>query len=362
MIQYFPTTTSISLKATLGFNMKIKYFPAEFGFSKYVIKEKHISWYTKNSIIHHPHLLISYGHRPDIPLRSFIDDENVTILGDSGGFQAVTLNQDFKAEDVIKWQNENCNIGITLDRPPLRKLINISEEDWFKGDEFDKYMKISNDNANLMMSTKSQNLKLYLALHGFNKESRKRWLMNGLKEYQNWDGYAIASKPNSDLQVLADWLIFAKENNLKNIHLLAISGTNTLPILVYMSQYFDNVWFDSSSYSMGSRQRNYFLPFTYRKSLSLASMKENSIPKVLPCDCNVCSQIEDTNIFTSNENTGWAGWLINMHNIVQTQRYITLLAGTVHNREIFDKIVGDKVVNILNYIDKALQKEEQVVF
>ena len=383
MIEYFPATTRISVEATQeyfmeyfpvltgsdyeakrGYYMNMEYFPVEFTESQYLINKYRIAWYTKDSIIHHPKVLVSYAHRPDKPLREIFNDDGVKILGDSGGFQAVTLNMNIDPNDVIKWQNENCDIGITLDRPPLRDLINVSPEAWYKGAEFEKYMKISNDNANLMMSKKNQNLKLYLALHGYDEATRKQWLIDGLKQYQNWDGYAIASKPNDDMKNLADWLIFAKNNNLKNIHLLAISGATTLPIAAYMSRYFDSIFFDSSSYSMGSRQRIYYLPFTVRGKLSMASMKENNngIPKTLPCDCQVCSKIKDTSIFSSTENMGFAGWLVNIHNIVQTQRYITLLAGTIHDREVFGKIVGRRVMEVINYIDDKLSGKGQITF
>lgn len=361
-IEYFPVTTAISYEATADYYMNCEYFPVEFTTPEYKNESHRIAWYTKDSIIHHPRMLISYGHRPDVPLRSFVDDEKVVIMGDSGGFQAVTLNQSIDPNDVIKWQNENCNIGITLDRPPLNDLINVTDAAWYKGAEFEKYMKISNDNANLMMSKKSSGLKLYLTLHGYDLQTRKQWLVDGLKQYQNWDGYALGVKPSSSLMAVADWLIFAKNNNLKNLHLLAISGANTLPIVVYMSKYFDSIYFDSSTYSMGSRQRIYYLPYSIKGKLSLTSMKDGSIPKTLPCDCPVCSKIKDTSIFSSNENTGFAGWLINMHNIVQTQRYLQLLNGIVQDKEVFSKIVGKNVMEVISYLDDKLAGKGQWTF
>lgn len=365
-MEYFPATTSISIDATAGY--MIEYFPVEFTESQYNLQTNgtkyKIAWYTKDSIIHHRRVLISYAHRPDKPLREIFNDEGVKILGDSGGFQAVQLKMDINANDVIKWQNENCDIGITLDRPPLSDLVNISKEAWHKGNEFDKYMRISNDNANLMMNKRRQDLKLYLALHGYDEATRTRWLEDGLKEYQDWDGYAIACKPNSDIELLADWLLFAKRHRLRNLHFLAISGANTLPIMVYMSKYFDNIYFDSSSYSMGSRQRQYFLPFSVKGKLTFSTQKDNKgIPETLPCDCGVCSKIRDTSIFSNPDTgTGLAGWLCNMHNIIQTQRYISLLSGIVHDREIFAKIVGKNVMEIISYLDDRLAGKGQTYF
>ena len=65
---------------------------------------------------------------------------------------------------------------MTLDRPPVEDYVNFR---WAVGDKFDKYMKISNDNANIMYQMKSDNLKLYLVVQGKDTQTRQKWLDDG---------------------------------------------------------------------------------------------------------------------------------------------------------------------------------------
>jgi len=356
-IKYFPATTGIGMSATENYN--IRYFPAvSFTLdSNYEINNRHISWYKKNSIIQHPYMLVSYGHKPSKPVKEYVD-ENMVIMGDSGGLQTMTTGVQFNPIDVINWHNENCDIGFTLDMPPIDNLFDHKS---VSNNRFIECINKSNSNANIMIEKKSEDLKLYLVIQGDTEKKRQDWLNGGLKEHSNWDGCSLSVKPQSDPYALADWLLFAKKNNLRNIHILGVSGSNTLPVIVYLAKYFDNVYFDSSSYAIGSQYRSYNLPYSNTK-LSLASLKSNDgIPKVMPCDCPVCSQIKDTSIFTSEE-TGKAGWLINMHNLWNTQRQLIFLEGIVYNKEIFLNEIGQKAQDTIQYIDNRLSGIQQLTF
>lgn len=339
-IKYFPAQSPISLLATR--NMK---------FLNY-----HVSWYKKNSIIHHPNLLTAYNEDFSTPLQDYID-EDITIMGDSGGFQNITLGKNFDPNNVIKWENENCDIGMTLDIPPidnLRSKENMTEE------KFYKCMERSNINANIMMGKKSNELKLYLVIQGYDNKTRQDWLNDGRKEYKNWEGYSLSPKPQSDVLSLSDFLLFAKKNELKDIHILGVSGSNTLPIIVYMSKYFNSICLDSSSFTIGSRFRQYMLPYSMNKTMLLSGEKSNIIPNILPCDCPVCNIMN--NAFCLNKTPDHAGWMINMHNLYNTQRYLTYLEGIVHDKELFSNVISEKVKDTIKYIDDQLEGKGQITF
>jgi hypothetical protein len=94
----------------------------------YPAESTSISWYKQ--IPHHPYfvgkkgehrfthdfILLSqfYLNRVD-PRREYNIYDGVTLMGDSGGFQIIT--QDVPAEPihVLQWQEQYCDIGMTLE-------------------------------------------------------------------------------------------------------------------------------------------------------------------------------------------------------------------------------------------------------
>ena len=320
---------------------------------KFQYKGRNISWMREDPIMSYDKMLISYyygkkGSRDDI------GDHITSVMGDSGGFQATSLGIDIDPKDVINWQNEVCDIGFTLDIPPFDQN-DVIRGNYLTGKDFDKCMAKSNKNANIMMERKDEDLDLYLVIQGDNDQNRQRWLNEGLKDYNDWAGYSLSVKPQQDPYVLVDWLKFAIDNNLRNIHILGVSGRNTLAVLSYFSKYFDSVKFDSSSYSMGKRFRRYIFPYLIPHFIILTD-RENIfneehklIPDTLPCDCPICREIDDMKIFSTDSNMkNEAGELISMHNLYQYVRYVQLLKNLLPNSCVYKEFTS-KVSKVIEY-------------
>lgn len=284
----------------------------------------------KNPFFKHNKFLVSFTNRGKYDFSKW-KDPDVFLMGDSGGFQRIgNPHLHIDPHSVIHWQNNQCDIGITLDRPPV---INNTTFDLVN---YDKYMIESANSANFMMSKKNQRLKLFLAIHGYDTESRQKWLDHSLKEYTNWDAYAIAARPLGDPIVLIDWLMFAKENGLKNIHVLARAGLNSLQIMSYMSKHFKQITFDSSAITFAARQRLYYLPyFADSGKISFGDKGDKGSERDfsnLPCMCNCCREIERN--WKNHTPTGLS-YFMAAHNIYNLIRYTKYLDALSNHKEVF---------------------------
>jgi len=320
-------------------------------------KGRYISWVRENPIFLYDKMLISY-HYGKKGSKDDIGDHIASVMGDSGGFQATSLGIDIDPKVVIDWQNRVCDIGLTLDIPPFDKN-DVINGDYLVGKDFDKCMNISNKNANIMRGKKDENLDLYLVLQGGNDQDRQRWLDEGLKEYNDWEGYALSVKPPGNPYILVDWLKFAIDNNLKNIHILGVSGKYTMGILLYLSNYFDSIKFDSSSYNTGRRFRKYNFPYDTSNGMIFTS-KENIrqekykiMPDILPCDCPVCRGIDDIKVLFDNNEKTEIGELISMHNLYQYIRYIRVLKSILPNPYLYRQFIP-KISKIIEYSETKI--------
>ena len=313
--------------------MGVDFYPVSAGVKpiKDKYKDKYISWQMKDSLYSYNRMLVSYYYGNKIN-RDECGDNIKEIIGDSGGFQIMAQGVDINPSDVINWQNDVCDIGFTLDIPPF----NIKTNTFVRGEEFDKCMRRSNDNANVMMENKAENLKLYLVIQGSNYQERQKWLEDGIKEHDDWDGYAISPKPLGNPRAMVDSIYFAYENNLKNIHLLGQGSKTAFEIIVYFSKYFSSVKIDSSSHTAGGRFRSYYLP--YLNSKITLNEKNSKVIKSLPCDCDVCRRIDDMSVF--GLKTSVPGFLINSHNLCQFNRYIDMLKSLVNDEKTYKSIIS----------------------
>jgi queuine/archaeosine tRNA-ribosyltransferase len=332
--------------------MDLTFYPAQ---KMPAVKDKYLDGrlinYTHDDALYkYDKLLVSY-HYGKSATRDQVGKHVTDIIGDSGGFQAVSMDIDINPVDVIEWQNNYCDIGITLDMPPI-KIGDMLHGGFLRGKAFEKCMNTSNNNANIMMSKKSENLKLYLVIQGYDQTTRQTWLDKGREEYDDWDGYAIASKPQGNPYVLIDSLKFAIDNDLKNIHILGVSGKLTIAILAYFGDKFDSIKYDSSSFQIGRRFRRYMIPGDVANVMHLGV--GNKIPKSLPCDCPFCSKVDDITIFfgETGMKSSHAGEIINMHNLYTFVEY---------NRKMISLAYDTKVMLTSNpKLKKLFEYAEQI--
>jgi len=251
------------------------------------------------------------------------------LIGDSGGFEQLTQGVRIEPIDVLKWQENNVDIALTLDVPPA------DPSNWALTPDnvfFGKCAEASQRNAEIALRNR-KDLKLYYVVQGYSFEQLDKWSNNNLLEY---DGVALSFKApiNAEKSMcLVNQAMYVKEKGVKNIHILTGTGFNIVPIIVYLKKYFDKVTFDSSSYGMGARNMQYNLPHRYKLFFGRAY---NNKVKTLPCDCPVCKAVSIADFQTG---TSISGALLSLHNLYNYIQHVNFLDAIVEDEELFTHYV-----------------------
>lgn len=286
------------------------------------------------------------------------------LIGDSGGFQIASFKKrgevcKLKPIDSLRWQEENCDVGMNLDIPP-----NLDGNPTFK--DFDNALNESVENFRLFeKERKNYNMRFLNVLHGETLPLAQHWF-NKVKDFK-FDGYAIGMKPPFDpmLQAFGFMYLWEKgeydKSTFKHLHFFGTSGKHVCPTIVYAASKLKNitVTYDSSSYNIGSIYRTYYQPFDLGPHLSFGDkfVKENPHIKELPCMCPVCQSINDINDL--NKTDIYAGTLISLHNMFQYIQYNNILNSLVPHKDKFleylHKIdISEKTYKSIEFIDYAI--------
>ncbi len=343
-----------------SFKNDVKYVPA------YLQGREHsLNWWSPDAFFQYDSMLVSTYYGIKTPnYRDFykIPRKGFTLYGDSGGFQNATVEgANLNPVNVLRWQEENCDIGFILDYP-----IAPSAPD----NLIEIYRKRTTENAELALS-KHQNkeMKLYGVLHGRNKEE----LHTMSKQYQDlsrFDGIALGSivpKKSDYMYIAYISMLFAEEiQDYKKlpVHFFGVSGVNSLPIILYIAHKYDlNITFDSASYGVGAQHREYWNPFNLSKnSLTYGNDPKTSIvPSTLPCDCPVCSTIKNDliDMIKSNKNNSVVGSLICLHNLYCFIRFSNMITAYSEKEQLLKDLVKnicvDTTSKALEFIDFSLE-------
>lgn len=319
---------------------------------------KDYKFFTENSFFDYDYALQSffYAQQYDNFREKINYPKNKILMGDSGGFQLATFalkGKPIKINpiDVLRWLENNVDIGFGSDVPPA---VNATSKKEYDPIGFNECLKKSKENFEIFQKhRKNFNMKIYNVLHGYTVESMEQWY-NEVKDFK-FDGWAIGSglAHNSIYEALAGIFLHSKgELKNKNIHYFGTSGFTVMPALSYLARKLNiGITFDSTSYAIGLSIRRYKMPSFIGKTLAF-SQKENlrvgekQILDELPCDCPICSKIKTTENLMKNEQD--IGVLISMHNLYQ---YIEL------NRK-FQILSADKDA-LINFAFKIIRNPQK---
>ena len=354
--------------------------------TKDTFNNKHLSWWeNSDSIFQHPAVLVSafYGLMREDDTQTYREKLNITpntlFIGDSGGFQKATMTNKpqykkildkLTPERVTEWQETNCDIGLILDQPPYHKPKGTTSVNWTVSDpnRFQNALDFTCNSAAIATSQyNKQKMKLYGVLQGRDYNDLLAWHKQ-ISKYE-FDGWALAPKPTTDVMAVAMYAAFAIEMGFEvPIHFLAISGLNTIALIIYLlrrdehgEQYYPyGITSDSSSYNTGSIYRRYMLPFDYNSYIILGRTENeydgngeltkeanpNSSPiNILPCSCPICSHTNPTEMRTSNNK---AGISLSLHNLHQYNAFINTLLSLIDDPPTFKNFIRRTAVRSLN--------------
>jgi tRNA-guanine family transglycosylase len=323
--------------------------------------EKGISWWKEKDYFWHDYLLISYMYGKQLTnkgatLRELLSIPKQTKLFlDSGGFSIMTKNlsySDYTWEKVLEWQEaQDADYAFTLDIPPYVGDYNLSVAQIPK-EKMQMRMENSVKYSLQMLRHKKDDLKLLFVTHGKQWEDISYYmdLIERNKDGVVFDGFAVSPKPAIDIVGLITQTFQIRERfGEQLIHILGVSGFNTIPICVYLNVFS----FDSISYIMGNKTREYRLPIDLKMKLYFGESKQSNI-KELPCTCPVCRKHTVSDMIHDKSQSGFR---ISLHNLYWIL-YFTRVCNKLRNdTELFRTFVkrncSPKVLIYLDFIDYA---------
>jgi queuine/archaeosine tRNA-ribosyltransferase len=321
----------------------------------------------KNTAFYYPYYLISayYGmNSPDMKRKNGL--EATYCLGDSGGFQNVTLNANLDPIRVLKWQEENCTAGLMLDVPPFEATgtaaFGKSSDATFK-----KALDMSIVNGTVALKNKSKpEFLLYGVIQGDSNERRRLWYssMRNIEVAlgKTFDGWALSPKPSHDIREIAQHFVIIKEEKIeKPLHILQVTGFEGLAFVAFLTTLHDqDITVDSSTFSYGRRFFIYKCPYDPKMNYHIGQNKDNDL-KELPCSCPVCDKISMSEIQKEREQgtKSLPGMLISLHNMYQTISFVKFLNSIKDDAKIFkdfcEQHFGEDFVAVLEYVKYALK-------
>lgn len=261
-------------------------------------------FWRKTCLIHYSHLLVSpFTTGWNKRRRDLDENKKLTIYADSGGYQILTRHEKISALNVLRWQENIADIGITLDDPP-HCFSNFTPK------QFKECMKISNQNADLMYRLKvNNNMQLWGVIQGRTYDELNDWYDDLIKDHE-YDGYSIALSIHNSTTGLPwiEQLQFAKTLK-KRIHFLGCNERLLVLVLNRLSHLTGyDYTYDSSTFSIGGRYGKYIHPHTWKHiSFSKDERKRDKIES-LPCSCPICCICSPRDLSRNPE-------LINLHNL-----------------------------------------------
>lgn len=304
---------------------------------KYKLGKHRLGWWLPDGIISHKYILMSafYSLNGGSLIRKKYEiGSDTTLIIDSGGFQQMSLSEKLGQMRVLRHQEDIGDIGFVLDKPPIKIVHKESHSDIepLKWNEMIQCAKVTVENAKLVEEKRDNNnkIRMYNVMQGSSDFGRMEAWYDIVKGV-NLDGWAVAPKPPSDPVGIARGLIFAHNNNFKNIHILGVSGATTMPILSFMGNFFDtNITFDTASSSLEAKAYSIYRFYYNNKKTYFGKNRITYIPtkmKSLPCDCPVCTFLNEqqnpTEIFHNTSDYSVNLMMIhNLHETIRTIRYL----------------------------------------
>jgi hypothetical protein len=287
----------------------------------------------------------------------------VKIICDSGGYELLSrrakgLPCKIEALDVLRWQEEVGDVGLTLDLSPVNLQATgeggksvATNPNPISHELFLERLEETCQNNDIFADNRdrSKPLKIYNVIHSGmgNIGSIETWY-DRVKDYK-FEGWSIAPKPPSDsFKVAVDGMFLWDRGVRENLHVLGISGIKVLPVLVYMEKFIKNISTDSFSFGVNAIVRKHMNlhgpDFFYKPA-------EHKYSKI-PCICPVCSNLESVEDLYRTDVPGYA--VIALHNLWTYLNYLKYLEAIADDKEHFMDFCKkhpalEKAINMIDY-------------
>lgn len=315
-------------------------------------KKEITTWWTKDSIFKYDYLMVSYGNLVVSKSTNFANAldkffefrNDVKLYYDSGGWQVLTKNANVDPISLAHAQkNSHSDVAFILDVPPVHQHKKTIDSHYFA-----KCLEKTKSNIEKAYKCYDDfDGKLYGVLHGLTEEQHKQWYKSTIEEYE-FDGVAVPYRMIP--QNLAKSLSFLRMKGVKNIHIFSLSGRETMAFLGLISDFFDNISFDSSTSVCAGYKGEYILPFfVTRIYIGRKGRKEGINYDDIKCICPICIYIKEFDKDMEYRNLGsiFNIFVVNTHNMWWMTQYSYLLNTLVkYKREkIYDFVKNRKLIS-----------------
>ncbi len=298
--------------------------------------EQPASW--NNNIWRYNKILVSAYHAKEVDnvKEKFNFNDDMFILGDSGGFQVVTLGGNITQKEVIEWQKRNCTAGLILDRPPYYYGGGANFSGTPTKQFFNECLNKTYNNAKYAIENK-EDLFLYGVIQGETYSQMCEWYekIHSLEnDNLKFDGWALSPKPSNDPVKIALYGILVHEYNISTpIHILQVSSKGGIIVSALLRYQLQRVvTIDSSTSTVSARYGSIINPIHPGAILNIKDLLKNNGEKGWFCNCPICKALDiSIDKIKSNEYMKY----LNLHNLYQ-------------------------IVNLVNYIDFIVQYDDLV--
>lgn len=331
--------------------------------------KSYVSWWEENSIVQYDKVLAAMPYFKDTNLYDdFHIRKDMKIILDSGGFELLSKRSrgeklDLEAKDVIEWQEKNGNIGIILDHPPVRIVGDAGHGTVVPLDN-DSHMECAKEtrsNLEIMNKYRTSSEKdflMYNVMQGGDLERIDRWYKTCFENAEGmYQGVACAPKPPSMAFEVAKSLVYLyNKGHTKNIHTLGVAGKSTVPAIIYMYKYIENLTYDSATYAQGRINNTFADPYSMQLIQVSNRSPEKSI-SAMPCMCPVCESVKEEHL----KNDKLLPQIMTAHNLQTYINYNKSLEKALSNKEIFFQMAETfcpDIRTIAEFIDFAVETKD----
>lgn len=322
-----------------------------------------VNSFTDDAIDPYDHLLVSSWWESDweknkqSPEKPTFRDvcsirKNITLFGDSGGFQAESKGIELDVEFLSSWQLKNCDFYMGFDVPPDHVRSNgvarITTDAEFRQKTEQTYQ----NNLKLLNTVGEDKLvNYYNVMQGITLD-RRNYFYDKLSQLP-FQKYAVACRPSGNAVLQAFAVCHLHSKGFEGVvHVLGVGGYTVIPIFPYLKDLFEHLTIDSSTYGQGARTREYFT--STGEKYYLGTTKDDPVIEKnktyfrdngLPCDCLSCRSIVGEEIEHLWGEGTLGGSLITVHNLRTTLNYVDELNNVYDNegREYYKKYIHDKL-------------------
>ncbi len=268
----------------------ITYIPAElpqFVDETYGLGVHNFQYWKPDGPFYWPYMLFS---------TAFIDEnvglpegvmKNCFLFGDSGGFQQdkPEFADLLKPELIIRKQEAFFDAGFILDQPPW-KIGRDYDMEWYK-----RCARITKEEGDKMYELQErEDFRLYGIIQGRNREEWDIWydIITKDHDYDWWSFSPTTPTSTIGSWEVIDFMFWAKEHGMKDIHILGLAGKPFIPVYAYLSRQLDmgKCTYDAST----PHQAVEVFSATMRGRWSVLRKEHQKGPEFeLPfCNCPVC--------------------------------------------------------------------------